>query len=147
VAFDADLARVARGRADGHPVFYGDVAEAGLFTAAHGERAALVVVTTAWHTVSFLRAHYPHLPIIARARDLEQSARLIAAGATRAYPEAIEASLRLGATALSLVGAAPENVDLLIQDVRDSDYRLVSEDEQARRLDARGDADLTASTP
>lgn len=146
VAFDADLTRVARGRADGHAVFYGDVAEAGLFAAAHGERAALVVVTidqadTAWRTVSFLRAHYPSLPIIARARDLEQSARLITAGATRAYPEAIEASLRLGATALSLVGAAPENVDLLIQDVRDSDYRLVSEDERARRLDEQGRAE------
>ena len=96
---------------------------------------------TAWRTVSFLRAHYPSLPIIARARDLEQSARLIAAGATRAYPEAIEASLRLGATALSLVGAAPDNVDLLIQDVRDSDYRLVSEDDRARKLDEQGRAE------
>lgn len=148
VAFDADLARVARGRADGHPVFYGDVADAGLFAAAHGERASLVVVTidqadTAWRTVSFLRAHYPSLPIIARARDLEQSARLIAAGATRAYPEAIEASLRLGATALSLVGAAPENVDRLIQDVRDNDYRLVSEDERAR---CRGMSEDSGST-
>lgn len=138
VAFDADLTRVSRGRADGYPVFYGDVADAGLFAAAHGERAALVVITidqadTAWRVVSFLREHYPHLPIIARARDLEQSARLIAAGATRAYPEAIEASLRLGAMALNLVGAAPDNVDLLIQDVRDSDYRLVSEDERGAR--------------
>jgi Kef-type K+ transport systems, predicted NAD-binding component len=138
VAFDTDLKRVARGREDGSAVFYGDVADVGLFAAAHGERAALVVVTidqpdTAWRTVSYLRQHYPHLPIIARARDLEQSARLMAAGATRTYPEAIEASLRLGAMALSLVGAAPDNVDLLIQDVRDSDYRLVSEDQGARQ--------------
>ncbi|QGU33133.1 cation:proton antiporter [Thermochromatium tepidum] len=138
VAFDTDLKRVARGREDGYAVFYGDVADVGLFAAAHGERAALVVVTidqpdTAWRTVSYLRQHYPHLPIIARARDLEQSARLMAAGATRTYPEAIEASLRLGAMALSLVGAAPDNVDLLIQDVRDSDYRLVSEDQGARQ--------------
>ncbi|MGQ9660590.1 MAG: cation:proton antiporter [Thermochromatium sp.] len=135
VAFDLDLKRVARGRSDGYPVFCGDAADIGLFAALYGERAALVVVTidqvdTAWRAVSLLRAHYPHLPIIARARDLEQSARLLAAGATRAYPEAIESSLRLGAAALSLVGAAPENVDLLIQDVRDGDYRLVSEDER-----------------
>jgi CPA2 family monovalent cation:H+ antiporter-2 len=132
VAFDANLDRVARGREDGHPVFYGDIADAGLFAAVHGERAALIVVTidqadTAWRAVAFLRAHYPRLPIVARARDLEQSARLVAAGATQAYPEAIEASLRLGAAVLSLVGASPDNVDSLIQGVRDGDYRMVRE--------------------
>lgn len=133
VAFDADLTRVARGRADGHAVFYGDVAEAELFSAAHGERAALIVVTidqadTAWRTVTLLRARYHSVPIIARARDLEHSARLITAGATQAYPEAIEASLRLGAMALSCVGAAPEQVERLMQAVREQGYQLVREE-------------------
>ena len=79
---------------------------------------------TTW-AVTLLRDGYPGIPIIARARDLEASARLLKAGATQAYPEAIEASLRLGATALQMAGAPIDNVDLLIQGVRERGYELV----------------------
>ena len=132
VAYDGDLARVAQGRAVGHLVLYGDVSDPGLFAAGHAERAALVVVTinhtaTAVRIVSLLRSEYPHLPIIARAWDLEGSSRLLDAGATEAYPEAIEASLRLGAAALEMIGASPEHVDRLVQSVRDVDYEPVRE--------------------
>ena len=132
VAYDGDLTRVAQGRAVGHLVLYGDVSDPGLFAAAHAERAALVVVTinhtaTAERIVSLLRREYPHLPIIARAWDLEGSSRLLDAGATEAYPEAIEASLRLGAAALQMIGASPEHVDRLVQSVRDVDYEPVRE--------------------
>ena len=132
VAYDGDLARVAQGRAVGHLVLYGDVSDPGLFAAGHAERAALVVVTinhtaTAVRIVSLLRSEYPHLPIIARAWDLEGSSRLLDAGATEAYPEAIEASLRLGAAALQMIGASPEHVDRLVQSVRDVDYEPVRE--------------------
>ena len=44
--------------------------------------------------VSHLRNIYPQVPVIVRARDLEASAHLLHAGATKAFPEAIEASLR-----------------------------------------------------
>ena len=74
-----------------------------------------------------LRDAHPHLPIIARAWDLEGSSRLLDAGATEAYPEAIEASLRLGAAALEMIGASPEHVDRLVQSVRDVDYEPVRE--------------------
>ena len=123
---------MAQGRAVGHLVLYGDVSDPGLFAAGHAERAALVVVTinhtaTAVRIVSLLRSEYPHLPIIARAWDLEGSSRLLDAGATEAYPEAIEASLRLGAAALEMIGASPEHVDRLVQSVRDVDYEPVRE--------------------
>ena len=48
-------------------------------------------------------------------------------GLTQAFPEAVEASLRLGAEALKMVGAADENVELLMQGVRDRGYQLVRE--------------------
>jgi monovalent cation:H+ antiporter-2, CPA2 family len=132
-AYDRNLARLALGRSDGHPVFYGDVSDAGLFTAAQGQRAALIVMTiddpeTALRAVSFLRHSCPGVPIIARARDLDQSARLLEAGATRAYPDAIEASLRLGAAAMEMVGATTDNVDRLIQDIRDEGYEPIREE-------------------
>jgi hypothetical protein len=55
--------------------------------------------------------------------------RLPEAGATPAYPEAIEASLRLGAAALEMVGASPDNVEDLLRGVRNRDYELVREDD------------------
>lgn len=133
IAYDTDLARVAQGRAVGHLVLYGDIADPELLATGRADEAALVVITidrtdVALRVVSALHGLYPQLPIIARARDLEASGRLLEAGATQAYPEAIEASLRLGAMALQLVGASAEHVDGLLQGVRDRDYDLVRED-------------------
>jgi monovalent cation:H+ antiporter-2, CPA2 family len=72
----------------------------------------------------------PQVPVIARARDIETSARLRAAGAVHAYPETIEASLRLGATALSILQVPSPDVDQLIQGVRDRGYKPVLADEK-----------------
>jgi CPA2 family monovalent cation:H+ antiporter-2 len=133
VACDTDLARVAQGRAVGHLVLYGDIADPELLATGRADQASLVVITIdraniARRVVSALHTLYPQLPIIARARDLEDSGRLLDAGATQAYPEAIEASLRLGATALQLVGASAQHVDVLLQGVRDRGYDLVRDD-------------------
>ncbi len=130
VAFDTAPTRVAQGRAHGQPVVYGDISDPELLVAAHAERASLVVITieqgaSALRAVSHFRNTYPAVPVIARARDLEACTRLIEAGATQAFPEAIEASLRLGASALQMVGAPAENIDLLIQGVRERGYELV----------------------
>lgn len=135
VAFDTDPKRVAQGRADGHPVLYGDISDRELLAAVHAERAALAVITVddftaALRAVSFLRDMCPQVPVIARARDIEASSRLLDAGATHAYPEAIEASLHLGATALQMLRVPVENIDLTIQSVRDWKYKPVLEVEQ-----------------
>ncbi|GAB6043250.1 cation:proton antiporter domain-containing protein [Endothiovibrio diazotrophicus] len=130
IAFDTDPERVRQGQANGHPVHYGDVADPQLLAAAHVERAALVLITVdrgavALRTVSMVRGGCPQVPIIARARDLEACGQLIRAGATDAFPEAVEASLRLGAEALRRVGAAPDGVEQLVQGVRERGYELV----------------------
>jgi voltage-gated potassium channel Kch len=111
-------------------VQYGDISDPELLATAHAERASLVVLTidqsaTVLRTVSHLRNIYPHVPVIARARDLEACSHLLKAGATHAFPEALEASLRLGAEALKMAGAADESVELLMQGVRDRGYQLV----------------------
>ena len=137
VAFDTDPKRVAQGRADGHPVVYGDISDPELLAVAHVEHASLVVITvdqpsTALRAISALRNSCPQVPVIARARDLETSTQLIDAGATHAYPEAIEASLRLGAIALQVLQIPDKDVDLIIQGVRDWDYDPVLEDDQEK---------------
>lgn len=135
VAFDTDPKRVAQGRADGHAVSYGDLSDPELLAAIHVERAALVVITidrpaTALRAMTCLRRICPQVPVIARARDLESSTRLMEAGAVHAYPETIEASLRLGATALQILRVPSENIDEVIQGVRDWGYKPVLENKR-----------------
>ena len=132
VAFDTDPKRVQQGRADGHPVLYGDIADPELLAAARAELASLAVITVDAHPVAIravaaLRQHCPQVPVIARARDLEGSASLVAAGAVEAYPEAIEASLRLGATALRMLHIPTADIDLMLERIRDWDYQSVIE--------------------
>jgi len=130
IGFDNDPARVARGKNDGFPIYYGDIANPELLSAIHAEQAALVVLTVdqeqiVLKTISHLKNYYPGIPILARARDLEASGRLIRAGATRALPEAVEASLRLATDTLRMVGVPVDNIDLLLSGVRSKNYELV----------------------
>jgi len=133
MAFDTDAQMVAQGRMNGHAVSYGDISDPELLAAIQVDRASLVVITidnatTAYHAISHLRRTCPQVPVIARARDLEASTRLLDAGAVHAYPETIEASLRLGATALQLLQVRSEAINQVLQDVRDWGYKPVLED-------------------
>ena len=139
VAFDVDPKRVAHGRDYGHPVLYGDISDPELLAAAHAEQATLAVLTvnqgsTALQAVSHLRNIYPQVPIIARARDLDECAQFLEAGVTQAFPETLEASLRLGAEALQMVGTPSGNAELLLQGVRDKGYELISEDSENSKI-------------
>lgn len=136
IVFDADPGRVAQGRADGFEVYLGDIGDPALLSGLHIERADLLAITvndteTTLRAIAWVRAHCPQVPIVARARDLETSSRLIEAGATHAYPEIVEASLRLGATALEILRVPSENIETVLQGVRDWDYRPVLEKPEA----------------
>lgn len=133
-AFDADPKRVAQGREEGHPVWLGDIADPGLLAAIHVDRAALVVIAVdspdvALAAMSYMNRTCPQVPVIVRARDLESSSRLLAAGAIHAAPELIESSLGLGATALKLLNVSTDEIDAMVQDVRDRGYQPVMDNE------------------
>jgi len=66
--------------------------------------------------------------IVARARDLTDSSALLQAGADKAFPEVVEASLRLAAEALQSLGVAAEDTHLLLRSVRGADYALLQEE-------------------
>ncbi len=132
MAFDTNPAHVERGEQDGRAVYFGDIGDPDLLEAAEVAKAALVILTidhgpTALRAVSHIRTAYPKVPVIARARDLEACGNLIRAGATLAYPEAIESSLRLGAEALQMLGISTGEVDSLLQGVRSTGYAEVVE--------------------
>lgn len=139
LAVDMDPVRVARGKADGFPVFYGDIGDLDLLSAAGAGRADLVVLTidhvqAALRAVKLLRGAWPGLPVIARARDLEASGRLLEAGATQAYPEAVESSLRLAGNTLQMIGFPGGDVDLALRDARTCNYALVRPDPEGSEV-------------
>lgn len=130
IVFDNDPARVARGKEDSLPVLYGDIANPELLVKARVEEAALVVIAvdreqTALEAISHVKNFCPGVPVIARARDLEASGRLMAAGATVALPEAVESSLRLADDTLRMIGVPVDNIDLLLANARRKNYELV----------------------
>jgi len=130
IAFDSDPARVIQGRQDGFRVFYGDIGNPELLVAARIERVDLVIVTvddvpTALRAVSHIHTGYPQVTVIARARDLASSGLLVRAGATLALPEALEASMRLGAAALEALGITSDDVEDLLRSARREDYALI----------------------
>jgi glutathione-regulated potassium-efflux system protein KefB len=133
VVFDTRPERVAQGEKDGFPVYYGDISHPELLDAADTGRASLVVLTidsgpTALQAISHIRNAYPHVQVISRARDLEACGHLVQAGASHAFPEILESSLRLGAIALQMLDVPRDNVDLLLQGVRNTNYDLVKDD-------------------
>lgn len=134
IAFDSDPKRVEQGRIDGHHVFLGDVSDPELLASIQLEKVSLVILTTyecdmGLRATGLLHKRCPHMPIIARAEDLQMSSQLIAAGATHAYPEAIEASLRLAATAMTMLNMPSAEVDAIMQGIRDWDYQPVLEED------------------
>jgi glutathione-regulated potassium-efflux system protein KefB len=111
-------------------VYYGDIGDLDLLSAAGAGRAGLVVLTidqvpAALRAVKLLRSAWPDLPVIARARDLEARGRLLEAGATQAFPEAVESSLRLAGNTLQMIGFTGGDVDLTLRDARTCNYALV----------------------
>jgi glutathione-regulated potassium-efflux system ancillary protein KefC len=130
VAFDTNTALVARWRNEGHPVFYGDIVDPLLLATGALQGVDLVVLTIDDQTVAvraaaMIRSHAPQMTIVARARDLMSCDALFRAGVNTAFPETLEASLRLAAESLQALGVSTGETDLLLHGVRSTDYALV----------------------
>ncbi|EIC20576.1 cation:proton antiporter domain-containing protein [Thiorhodovibrio frisius] len=133
VAFESNPELVASWHREGCPVYYGDIGDPHLLEAAEVEQADLVVLTiddqrAAINATQLIRAYAPDVKIVARARDLTTCDALLRAGATQAFPEAVEASLRLAAETLSALGLGTQEVDMLLNNVRGTGYALVREE-------------------
>lgn len=130
VAFETDAALVAKWRSEGHPVFYGDIGDPELLRNASLHRVALVVLTiddgpTAIRAATLIRSQAPQMTVVARARDLVTCDALHRAGVSHAFPETLEASLRLAAQSLEALGISSDQTDMLLRGVRSTDYALV----------------------
>ncbi len=129
VAVDMDSFQVARERKNGVPVYYGDTTRMHVLSALGVARARALIIThndtrVALQTISNLRETHPDLPIIARARNLEQVQKLEKAGANLAVAEMFETSLQLGGALLKSLGISEMEISRIIELFRAEDYAL-----------------------
>ena len=111
LAVDSDIDGYKAARRAGYAVVFGNVARREFATHFDLGKAAAVVLTMDDPVLTVrltrqLRADYPALPIIARARDTAHAATLYRAGVTDAVPETLEASLQLSEAVLVDIGVA-----------------------------------------
>ncbi len=132
IGLDIDADLVARFRATGSGIFYGDARRAEILRRLGIDKAAALVVTLdnpsiAEDIVAAARQNWPDLIIYARARDRAHAARLIARGASHVIPETIEASLQLGEMVLMGVGIPDDTARRIIEKCRQIEQVAVDE--------------------
>ena len=131
VALDLDVATAARFRNQDRPVYYGDASQTDILQRLGINNAASFVVTmddrnAAEQIVAAVRAAYPSMPIIARARDREHGLKLMEKGATSVVPETIEASLDLAEVVFCNVGIGAEASRQIVADRRQIERAALS---------------------
>jgi CPA2 family monovalent cation:H+ antiporter-2 len=124
VALDADADTIDRCRREGYHAVFGNAGRIAVLERMGLAKAPAVVLTMdepvlVARLTRKLRAAYPHVPIIARARDSLHAAELYKAGASTAVPETLEASLQLSEAALVELGVAMGPVIASIHEKRD----------------------------
>jgi len=130
IAFDSDARLVDKWRTEGHPVFFGDICNPDLLGSAALQSVELVVLTiedgaSAVRAATLIRTMAPHITIVARAGNLVTRDALQRVGVEHAFPEALEASLRLAAQSLEALGITSDETDTLLRGLRSSDYGMV----------------------
>ncbi|MCB2051320.1 MAG: cation:proton antiporter, partial [Novosphingobium sp.] len=124
VAVDSDTDLIQQMRAAGYHAIFGNAARMEMLNRLGAATASAVVMTMdepilAQTLTRKLRASYPDVPIIARARDPEHAAILYRSGASHAVPETLESSLQLSEAVLVDLGVAMGPVIASIHEKRD----------------------------
>jgi CPA2 family monovalent cation:H+ antiporter-2 len=105
--FDSD--RVDTLRKLGMKVYYGDASRYDLLKSAGAKDAKLMIIALesgekSLELVETVKKHFPHLKVLVRASDREDTYDLMDAGLTHIYRETVDSSLRMGVDAMTLLG-------------------------------------------
>src|SRR5258708_13687943 len=96
----------------GNQIFYGDASRLELLRAAHAENAEVFVlaiddVEASIRTVELVRKHFPHLIVLARARNRQHAFRLLDLGVHYNIRETLGSSLALSVGVLKALAPPP----------------------------------------
>ncbi|MBS0611428.1 MAG: glutathione-regulated potassium-efflux system protein KefC [Proteobacteria bacterium] len=113
----------------GYRVFYGDATRVNLLRMAGAGQARILVVAVdapdqSLKIVQLAKKHFPHLTIVARARDVTHWHGLRDLGVAHVERELFESSLRTARTVLELTGLAPHEAERLTERFRSHNIAL-----------------------
>lgn len=131
-ALERDSAQVEFVRRYGTSVHYGDAARPELLRAAGAEHAKVFVLAVSdleesLEIAASVLRNYPHLTIIARARNRRHAHKLMDLGVEHIVRETLLSSLAMSEHVLRQLGRRPKDVQHVIESFRDSDARLLIE--------------------
>ncbi len=134
--FDSDQVDLVR--KFGARVYFGDATRMDLLRSAGAEQAKLLVVALdqsekALELVHSVKKHFPHLKIVARARDRGSAFDLIEAGVDHVIRETFDSSISAGREALELLGVHPYQAGRLTRAFRRHDERLLRDSAASRK--------------
>jgi monovalent cation:proton antiporter-2 (CPA2) family protein len=108
-ALEASQTQVDFLRRFNNKVFYGDASRLELLRAAHADNAEIFVIAiddveASVRTAELIRKHFPHLKILARARNRQHAFRLMDLGVDYNIRETLASSLELAVEVLEALG-------------------------------------------
>ena len=120
---DHDAEMIETVRTFGYRVFYGDATRLDLLRTAGAAKAKILVLSVddveqSLKIVDLVRENFPHLQIVARARDVTHWNALRDRGVMRVERELFESSLRSARNVLELLGQPPEVAQLAAERFR-----------------------------
>jgi CPA2 family monovalent cation:H+ antiporter-2 len=127
IALDADPQRIARARAQGINIVFGNADRPEVLQAAGIGRARAVVVTypdvhSAMRVIQTVHRSRPAIPVVVRTTDDKDVARLKAAGATEVIPDVHESGLLIAAETLVHAGIPMKRAILHVRAARSARY-------------------------
>jgi len=127
---DHDPNHIEMLRKFGFKVFYGDASRLDLLEAAGIEKAKLFILAiddapTLLETAELVKSHYPHIPILARAKNRGDINRLKEAGVKDVRRELFASSLEIGELALIELGYGAHQAHKTVQKFRGYDEKAL----------------------
>ena len=127
---DHDVDMIEAARRFGYRVFYGDATRLDLLRTAGAETAKVLVVAVdsvdqSLEIIDLAREHFPHLQIVARARDVVHWNQLRDRNITLIERELFESSLRSGESVLRLLGFDEADAQASAQRFRQHNVELL----------------------
>lgn len=137
-ALDIDSEHIEFVRRFGAAVFYGDASRVDLLHQAGAEKARLFVLaiddpTISLHCAEVVQAHFPHMVIIARARNRQHAYRLMNMGIKYVIRETLECSIDMTAHLLEEFGVTFSEVNRILDHFREHDEAIM--EKMARHID------------
>ncbi|MFD1216813.1 MULTISPECIES: monovalent cation:proton antiporter-2 (CPA2) family protein [Microbulbifer] len=114
----------------GIKAYYGDASREDLLHAAGAKNAQVVILTlsdqaASLEIVSRIRKHFPHITILARARNRMHQYALMEAGVKHIYRETVDSALEIGAGALQLLGLSYHQAQRFARKFKQHDQRML----------------------